>query len=253
MLKEPKLFRGIVTAVSAVMDTIIFHATPTGIQVTGMDPVRVMMVDMKLPPETFDEYECTEIVDLAVTLEDFEKILRRGQPNDSLVLRTDQVKKEKRLTVIFKGSAERTFSLSLHDMKFEELPKPKAELTTTIRLVTDALETAIKDAAAISGSEEIKVTSEDGQVTMSAEGDTSYMRNEFRKGSEALLDLESKDKEQKAVARYSIEYLGHAVKAKELHDTVLLQYATDLPMRITFQLEKGGEVSYFLAPRREAE
>lgn len=254
VLNEPKLFRRIINAVSAVMDTIIFHATPTTIQVTGMDPVRVMMLDMKLPKDTFDEYECSETVDLAVTLEDFEKVLRRAQPNDSLTLRADLAKKgEKRLTVVFKGSAERTFSLALHDMKYEELPKPKAESTTTMRLVTDALETAIKDAGVISGSEQIRITTEDGQVTLFADGDTSYMRNEFRRGSEALLDLEAKDKAEKVVAHYSTKYLGDAMKAKDLHETVLLQYATDMPLKMTFQLEKGGEVTYYLAPRRQSE
>lgn len=251
-MSEPKLFRSIVNAISAVMDHIVFHATPAGIQVTGMDPIRIMMVDMRLPKDTFDEYECSEAVDLAVTLEDFEKILRRGQAGDSLILRTDQAKKEKRLTVIFKGSAERTFSLSLLDMKFEELPKPKAELTTGMRLTTEALETAIKDAGAISGTDQIRLTVEDGEATVFAEGDTSYMRNEFKKGSEALLSLDAKDGE-KTVAHYSSEYLGNAMKAASLHDTVLLQYATNLPLKITFQLEKGGEVTYFLAPRRQTD
>jgi proliferating cell nuclear antigen len=251
VLQDPKTWKNIIEAASGVMEQLVFHATAEGLRAETMDPIRVMMIRIWLPKETFDEYECTEPIDLAVNLEDMAKILRRTQGGDTLTMRAPE--KDGKLQLIFKGSAERTFALSLLDtLKFEEQPLPKTEGKTTIRLTSDALGVAVKDAAIIEGADQLRFSVDDGTVIISAEGDTGYMRNEFRKGSEALLDLDAKD--EKPSAHYSIEYLGDMMKAASLSDTIALRFSTDIPLKAVFAVGAGpGQVTYYLAPRRQGE
>jgi proliferating cell nuclear antigen len=250
-LQDHKVWRKIIEAVSAVTDQAVFKATPKGIQMRMMDPIRVMMLDLDLPAEVFTEYNCTEEMKLAFNLEAMDKILKRGQPNDAVTFESTTVKKENKLLITFQGSMKRAFTLPLLDLSFEDLPLPKGDSgNVSAKLTFDAFEVAVKDAAVPYGSDQVTIAAVDHDaLTMRANGDTTDVVDEFRRGSEALLDLEVKEK---ASARYGINYLGDMLKTSGLSETALLQFNTDMPLKVTVQMPEGGRLTYYLAPRKEA-
>jgi proliferating cell nuclear antigen len=94
----------------------------------------------------------------------------------------------------------------------------------------------------------VKITAKPEGLTMQSSGDTGDVLIEFRKGSEALLDLEVKEESS---AIYALNYLNDMTKAGSMSETAILQIATNIPLRMDFTIPSGGRITYFLAPRRE--
>lgn len=251
-LQNHKVWRKIIEAVSGVTEQAVFKATSTGVTMRMMDPIRVMMLDLELPANSFTEYKCTGDTKIAFAIEDMARILRRGQGDDPITLENHPDKKTaSNMLITFQGTVKRTFTLALLDtVTVEDLSLPKLDSSSvSARLTFEALETAVRDAKVPSGSDQVTIRADDGEaLTIWADGDTGDMTNEFRRGSEALLDLEVKEK---AASRYATNYLEDMLKADGLGETALLQFSTDLPLKVTVMTAEGGRLVYYLAPRRE--
>ncbi|RLF23390.1 MAG: DNA polymerase sliding clamp, partial [Thermoprotei archaeon] len=51
---------------------------------------------------------------------------------------------------------------------------------------------------------------------------------------------------------YSLDYLSDMMKAYQLSDILTIEYATNKPLALTFDLPGGGRLTFYLAPRMEA-
>jgi len=73
----------------------------------------------------------------------------------------------------------------------------------------------------------------------------------LQKGSETLLDLETKEASK---ATFSLSYLSEIIKAASATSEIAtLEFSTDMPIRIDFQQAKQGKLIFFLAPRIETD
>jgi len=246
VLSDAKLWRSIVESLSTLVDQANFVVTPSALKMRAMDPIRVAMVDFELSKDAFEEYQCSSDLRVGINLEEMGKIMRRAGSGDSLELIHDE--KNNKLLVRFRGKSIRTFSLSLLDLGSEELPTPRVEFNVTAKLTTEAIGEAIKDAGVVS--DQVKVIVKPDMLMMQASGDTGDALVEFRKGSEALLDLEVKEESN---AIYALNYLNDMMKAASISETTILQFSTNMPLRIDFNISGSGRITYFLAPRREPE
>lgn len=74
---------------------------------------------------------------------------------------------------------------------------------------------------------------------------------ELRKGSDALLDLETQEPSK---ATFSLSYLAEIIKAATATSEIAtMQFANDMPIRLDFHQPKEGKLTYYLAPRIEVE
>ncbi|MCJ7771075.1 DNA polymerase sliding clamp, partial [Candidatus Bathyarchaeota archaeon] len=56
-----------------------------------------------------------------------------------------------------------------------------------------------------------------------------------------------------ARSTFSLNYLSEMVKAaSNLSDVVMLEFSTDMPVRLNFELPSKGRLQYYLAPRIES-
>jgi proliferating cell nuclear antigen len=246
VLSDAKLWRSVVESLSTLVDQANFMVTPSALKMRAMDPIRVAMVDFELSKDAFEEYQCSSDLRMGINLEEMGKIMRRASSGDSLELVHDE--KNNKMLVRFRGKSIRTFSLSLLDLGSEELPTPRVEFNVTAKLTTEAIGEAIKDAEVVS--DQVKVIVKSDMLMMQASGDTNTALVEFKRGSEALLDLEVKE-ESNAV--YALNYLDDMMKASSISETAILQFSTNMPLKIDFSIPGSGRITYFLAPRREPE
>ncbi|WXG43005.1 MAG: proliferating cell nuclear antigen (pcna) [Promethearchaeati archaeon SRVP18_Atabeyarchaeia-1] len=246
VLSDAKLWRSVIEALSTLVEQANFMVTPAALKMRAMDPVRVAMVDFELSKDAFEEYQCSSEMKMGINLEEMGKIMRRAGSGDSLELVHDD--KSNKLLVRFRGKSTRTFSQSLLDLGSEELPTPRVEFNVTAKLTTEAIGEAIKDAGVVS--DQVKIIVKPDMLTMQASGDTGDALIEFRKGSEALLELEVKEESN---AIYALNYLNDMMKASSISETASLQFSTNMPLRVDLGISSGGRITYFLAPRREAE
>jgi proliferating cell nuclear antigen len=74
---------------------------------------------------------------------------------------------------------------------------------------------------------------------------------EFKKDGISLLSIEAKDPSK---ATYSLSYLSDIVKAASVSSEIaVIEFSTDMPIRLDFKQQKEGKLVFYLAPRIEVE
>lgn len=243
---DARLWKNIVDALSSLVDEVVFIADENSLRARAMDPSHVAMVDFELPKAAFNEYECSGEVKLGINLEDMSRIMRRAGGGDELEL--SFYPEKNKLNVTFKGTSIRTFKIGLLDLTHEETPVPSIKFNAEIKMTADALKEALKDAEVVSDHVEVEASSEELKIT--ASGDTGGVEVKLDKSSDALLELNVTEESK---AMYALSYLMDMMKATAASDTVTVQFSTSMPIKLEFNIIGGGRLTYWLAPRIEAE
>ncbi len=244
---DAKFLKDMVGAISILIDEATFNLSPDGIKLRAMDPSRVAMVDFEWPKTVFDEYNCSETMKMCINISEMLKLLRRAGKDESVELALDE--KTGRLKITVRGRYTRTFNMPTLEAMEEEVPTPKVAFNVKAKTTTEGLREAIEDASLVS--DHVKIEADNEKIVMNATGDLMGATIELKKGSDALLDLETKEPSK---ATFSLSYLSEIVKAAvTTSDVASLEFSTDMPIKLDFKQPKEGKLTYYLAPRIEVE
>lgn len=241
VFSDAKHWRYLVETLSTIIEEACFIADSEGLKLKALDPSKVAMVDFFMPSEAFEEYTCSGETVIGVNFDELKKIVKRGTAKDKFEL---EVEEGRTLKITFRGKAIRTFSLPILDLGAETLPTPKIPFTSTVRVLSDAVKDAIKDAKTISDC--VKFETREEEFIIRASSDRGSVEIEFNRESGSLIDIEVKEP---AVATYSLDMLEKIIKAYRLSDILVIEYATDKPASLTFELPGGGRLTFYIAPR----
>jgi len=205
------------------------------------------MVDFEWPKTVFDEYSCDENMKMCINISEMLKLLRRTGKDESVELSLDD--KTGKLKIAIKGSYSRTFNMPTLEAMDEEVPTPKVTFNVSAKTTTQGLREAIEDASLVS--DHVRIEANDDKMTMNASGDIMGANIEFTKGDDVLLEMTAKEASK---ATFSLSYLSEIVKASvPTSEIVMIEFSTDMPIKLDFQQEKDGKLKFFLAPRIEVE
>ena len=238
-----RLWKNLLNAIATLVDEANFDANDQGITLRAMDPSHVAMVDFEWPSEMFDEYTCDTSLKLCININEMLRLLRRVNADESLVLELDD--KTAQLTMILKSKYLRTFKMNTLEALSEEVPSPKITFQSSVKITTNSIRDAINDAAAVS--DYIIFQSSDTEFTMQASGDVGSVEIVIEKDSEELLGL---DVQENSRAMFGLNYLSDMVKAaSSVSDIVTIDFSTNMPLRLNFELPHQGKLQYYHAPR----
>jgi proliferating cell nuclear antigen len=240
-----RLLRDIANAISILIDEATFQITPDALKLRAMDPSRVAMVDFEWPKTIFDEYVCTEPSKMCINISELLKLLKRASKEEYVELALDE--KTGRLQVRMTGKYTRTFTMPLLETSEEEVPTPRITFNVRAKATTDGLRRALEDAELVS--DHVRIEADGEKLVFQAAGDLMGATIELKKGSDALLDLDTKEPSK---ATFSLSYLSEIVKAASAtSDIVTLEFSTDMPIKLDFQQVGEGKLVFYLAPRIE--
>jgi len=233
-------------AIGSVVDEANFVVSPEALKIKALDPSRTAMVDFELPKEAFSEYEVTEEIPLCLSLETVLKLMRKATKDENVefLLNESTGKLEIKFT---KENSVRQFALSTLEPDTQgSMPVPKLNYLVTAKLVVSDFKSRIEDAQLTDTI--VTVTAQKEKIVMDTEGSLISSHSEIKKGSMSLVSYEVKE-ESRAI--YTLLYLEPIVKeASPTADTVTIQFATDMPMKLSFDIQQG-KLEYYLAPRIE--
>lgn len=246
-MTDAKLLQNMFSAIAILTDEATFNITPDNIQLRTMDPSRVAMVDFQWPKTIFDEYQCDQPQKMCINIGELLKLLRRTTRDETIeITLTPETPK---LNITITGRYTRTFNMPTLEPQEEETPTPKITFKTTIKATTDGLRQAIEDAQLVS--DHVRIEADAEQLTLTAAGDLMGATITLKKGSDALLDLQTQEPTK---ATYSLSYLAEIVKAAAATSEITtMQFANDMPIQLDFHQPKEGKLTYYLAPRIEVE
>ncbi len=236
---DATVWRYVITGISKVIKEGVFKATDEGLRLKAMDPSHVIMIDLLFPPESFEEYEASG-ESLGVNLEELGKILRRARSEDKLELYS----KDGSLEIVFSGRFKRLFREPLLQIEEEELGEPKIPFKADARMIADQFREAIKDIEPMGDT-----------VTFHAVEGKLYIINESELGRAVVeLDVESNtlislELEEEQKSSYGIDYISNLLPVTQKAEVTRVQFSSEMPCKITFELPQGASLAAYIAPR----
>ena len=216
-----------------------------GLNLTAADKAMVSVVNLKVLPLAFEEFELSEdTVSVGLNIEELASILKRGSKRDKLTIMSEDLS---RVFIIFQNSSVRKFALPVLTLSEEEIPPiEQLEFKARVEIQSDAFKKAIEDAKLVSDEVIFEATPE--KFTIRAEGEISSTEIIFEKGQETLFDLNTGE-EEKVAARYPVDYLRNMARASRVADYVIIEWSTDYPAKLTFKETDKLILEFILAPR----
>ncbi len=243
---DARLWRNLLSAISTLIEEADFNAAPEGIKLRSMDPSHVAMVDFEWNKSAFDEYTCLQPTKIRLNVSDIVKKLR-GAGSEPLELAYDEG--TRKLNMVIKGKWRTTFILPTLDPGDEEVPTPKIAFNSKIKMISSSFAGIIDRIQTVSDNVRLETTQE--RFTAEAVTELSSVKIELEKGSEDLLELEVKEP---CKATFNLNYLGEISKAgSTAAELVTLEFSTNMPIKLEYEMPQQGKLLYYVAPRIEAE
>jgi proliferating cell nuclear antigen len=184
---------------------------------------------------------------MCINISEMLKLLRRTGKDESVELSLDE--KTGKLKIAIRGNYSRTFEMPTLEAMEEEVPTPKVSFNVKAKTTTEGLREAIEDANLVS--DHVRIEADKEKMVMNAAGDIMGATIEFKAGEDVLLEMSAKEASK---ATFSLSYLSEIVKAAvPTSEIVVIEFSTDMPIKLDFQQEKEGKLKFFLAPRIEVE
>jgi len=239
---DAKLLRGILVAVSTVVDEVTLKADSEGIGVRALDMAEVSMVDLMMPKSSFDAYEVSEGERIAFRISDVVKLLRSTVPNEKVRIEPH----ENQLWFYLTGTFTRSFGVPIFGGEAKDLPLPKVNLRSSFSVPITVMDQLVENGRHIADS--VRIEAKENGVTLSVKGEISSFTVE-------LLPEDGTLKDYKLVSGSAVSYdlgrLQKIISALGFSESIRISYDTDLPLHINSSMDSKGEISYFIAPKVE--
>lgn len=236
---DASVFKGMFDTISKLIDEVKIVFEPDFMQIRAMDTASVAMVDVRFPKEAFTEYQVEEATSVGVNLSTLVKALKKAKRGDKFELETD----DEQVVIRLIGTAKKEFRFRNMEVPVSEIPEAKLEFDVKLTLLTEPLKQALKDAQLISESVTLYFDGEE-RLVISATGETKYEMT-LTKASGSVVEAEAK---KEAKSTYNIEYLINILSLTKLTDSVKVEFSSNMPIKIGFDLTGGGTLVYLLAP-----
>jgi proliferating cell nuclear antigen len=246
-ISDARLWKNLLGAISTLIEEADFNATPEGIKLRSMDPSHVAMVDFEWQRSAFEEYTCEQPTKIRVSIASMLRLLKRVGSDEVLEMLYDD--KMRKLNLTLKGKIMRKFTMPTLDPAQEEVPTPRITFNSKAKLTTSILRDIIDDVRAVSDNVRLEATTE--RLTAAAASELSSAVIELDKGSEMLLELDVKEPSK---ATFNLNYLSEITKAgASTSEIVTVEFSSNMPIRLQFEIPQQGRLQYYMAPRLEEE
>ena len=247
VVQDAKIWKNLLTAISTLIEEADFNTTEEGLKLRSMDPSHVAMVDFEWSKEAFEEYVCDKPTNIRVNITTMLKLLRRSKSEESLEISYDEESKKVYLTL--RGKILKKFTMPTLESVEEEVPTPKLSFNARVKLMSETLKEIVEDSETVS--DNISFKAKEDKLLVKASSELSNVGMELSKTDGALLELDIKEDSD---ATFNLNYFGQMVKAgSATSEVATIEFSTNMPIRLEFEMSHQGKLMYYLAPRIEAE
>ncbi|WP_455283125.1 proliferating cell nuclear antigen (pcna) [[Eubacterium] cellulosolvens] len=247
VVQDAKIWKNLLTAISTLIEEADFNTSEEGLKLRSMDPSHVAMVDFEWSKEAFEEYICDKPTNIRVNITTMLKLLRRSKSEESLEISYDEESKKVDLTL--RGKILKKFTMPTLESVEEEVPTPKLSFNARVKLMSETLKEIVEDSETVS--DNISFKAKEDKLFVKASSELSNVGMELSKTDGALLELDIKENSD---ATFNLNYFGEMVKAgSATSEVATIEFSTNMPIRLEFEMSQQGKLMYYLAPRIEAE
>lgn len=229
-------FKRTIDAISSFISEGNFRFSDKGISLRAVDPSQIVLVDCFIEKNAFSSYDL-EPTYVGIDVVELSRMLSRSLTNDKLVLNVDESEMQLRL----EGDFSRKFHLPLIDVSDgeKELKLPNQNFDAKVEINARLLKEALKDAQLFGST--VIVSVKDSHFEIEAKGSQGALKTVSKQGN--LISVKSSGS---VTSKYSLNFLSNIVKEADNDSSILLEFKSDAPMRITYAIGKT-KMQYYLA------
>jgi proliferating cell nuclear antigen len=228
-------------------DEASFIAKNDGIHYRTMDYSHISLLDIVMPKEAFQYYNCEgEPADTAFMVKPDEllKVLKRIDKDETVEITVNNEDITIRSLSVRKPLTYKTKSLS---NEYEETKLPNITYAVKVNIQHNALKEALEDLSLLT--DVVRIITNKEKVKLVAVNDRDAMAIEYEHNRQAVM-IYMLDSKAECRSVYKIQELLNMLKAVETK-YVVLQYNDKTALRLQFLLPFKCEMHYYLAPRIE--
>ena len=255
--KNSEIWKSISSAIMTIIDEALFDAGPQGITFRSMDPSHIALIDINWPSSAFEKYHCDSTIKFGVRIDEFSKIIKRANVNDSIEIGV--VLDNSSLNIKTQGDGYlRNYKMRLIESTGNTSSLPQMTFDSKIVIGIETLDKILSDVGAIS--EKITIDSNSGistnKKTVIFSGDSD--RGEAKVTMDATDDkskvelLENITIKENSKSTYNIDFISKIIRAigHQSSNLVTIEYSSNKPLRLEFLLLYGMvKLQFYLAPR----
>jgi proliferating cell nuclear antigen len=256
--KTSELWKSISSAIMTIIDEALFDAGPQGITFRSMDPSHIALIDINWPSSAFEKYHCDSTIKFGVRIDEFSKIIKRANANDSIEIGV--VLDNSSLNIKTQGDGYlRNYKMRLIESTGNTSPLPQMTFDSKIVIGIETLDKILSDVGAIS--EKITIDSSTGistnkkTVIFSGDSDRGEVRvtmdaDDGNNKSKVEL-LEEITVKENSKSTYNIDFISKIIRAigNQSSNLVTMEYSSNKPLRLEFLLSGVVKLQFYLAPR----
>ncbi|MCK5040346.1 MAG: hypothetical protein KAR87_05245 [Candidatus Aenigmarchaeota archaeon] len=249
IIQNTSVFKDAIGAISELIDEGKLRFEKDGLKIKETDPTMISMVSFDFKKDNFEKYEIEENAEIAVSISQFNQVLRRLNADNKLQM---EYKKEKNTIdlIILGGANVKKFSLPVLELENKKIPDINLDFEISVEMNKKILGEVILDASVVG--ETLVFAADKDKLSFFSEEDMNRVEMDLDKKNEDVFSFDYTSDMEKLKSKYSLEYLKKMEKGGKLSDVVKLEFGNDYPMKMSFtDKDKKVLISYVLAPRVE--
>jgi proliferating cell nuclear antigen len=258
--KNSDIWNSVSSAIMTIIDEALFDAGPEGITFRSMDPSHIALIDINWSSSAFEQYHCSSTMKFGVRIDEFSKIIKRANANDSIEI---GIQDNSSLNVKTSGSGYlRNYKMRLIESTGNvSSPLPQMTFNSKIIIGIAALDKILNDVGVIS--EKITIDTSSNSISnnkttaiFSGNSDRGEARiimqsdNDDKNKVESLQEITAKENSK---STYNIDFISKIIRAignQSSSNLVTIEYSSNKPLRLEFLLLSGMvRIQFYLAPR----
>lgn len=232
-------FTKILNTLSEIVDEASFHVDGSGIHVKAIDPSRIAMLLVDLPPEAFQEFNIREELSIGIAVSNLTKILKNLKKGDRMVIAAN----EEYVEIIIEGtSGARRYKFRNISVLSEEVPELNPEYDVEASLLASPLRTALKELTEIAATVGISA-SQDVLTFFDYDAKRSSFKMSTTSGNVINLTIK-----KEVTTAFDSEYLSKVIELIGLSNIIEMKYGSEAPLNLLVEFS-GGRAIYYLAAK----
>ncbi|MEM1712405.1 MAG: DNA polymerase sliding clamp [Acidilobaceae archaeon] len=236
-------FKYVTQALTKINDEGYLEVSNDGLRFWLMSPDKTSMAVVFMPAYSFEEFTVESEVKLTIRTDEFNKIVRRAAKNDNLTLEFNPVDQLIYITLTDRRTGiSRQFTLTPVSLAGEEYRELKLEPKVKFTIDPKDFKLLVQDSKIIGDTITFKAETDHINVIVRSE-DKEYIWT--LKPGDPLLDLEVVELAESSYSRTALEV---AAKPTSASTQVRVEYATNYPIQINFELPGEEKMIIYIAP-----
>tara|TARA_B110000503_G_C7172593_1_gene425079 strand:+ start:7039 stop:7794 length:756 start_codon:yes stop_codon:yes gene_type:complete len=211
------------------------------IHIQLLDDSHVSLLDINIPNEWFESYECDEQLTFSVSNIILSKLFALYTKESVMETEIDE---EKYHLSYLNDKENKYFTICLIDIDKELLSPVIQDTDLDFSLNTSLLDHYLSDLSIFG--EDLEIICNNDTLYLITEGDEGTMKIEV--SVKSLVEFNVVD-DYKFHCKYASKYLQYISKLKKSYKNVHLYLDDNSPLLITFNNDGGIKINYFIAPK----